>query len=233
MKYFFFFYLLFSLPILSFSQNNKISPKKDTIPSIVIKINEINLLDEEQNGNGKNIIKFGLVNLLFGDIPLFYERVLSNKLSLELGLGVNYGKGIISSYLGLDETDYVIQKNKLGLFTEANIKFFTSSKKDIPEGFYLSLGAQYKKSNFLTVNDFNQVINIPVSTTSNISLIRLSAGYAFIFDNFYTESLLGIGLRSQKSSIYTIDSNGIIVLQNTKSNNQPIFLINYKFGYVF
>ncbi|WGH75848.1 DUF3575 domain-containing protein [Tenacibaculum tangerinum] len=81
----------------------------------------------------KNVIKANPLGLAFGIAELSYERVVSDKGSFEIGL----------SYAGADVTtgSEVIGTSAIG--GEAKYKFYFSSEKDAPRGWYAAPFVNY------------------------------------------------------------------------------------------
>ena len=81
----------------------------------------------------ENIIKANPLGLLFGSAELGYERVLTEKSSIELSLAYSS----TSVTLGSETSDAT------GFGAEGRYKFYLSSSKDTPRGWYAAPVATY------------------------------------------------------------------------------------------
>ena len=74
----------------------------------------------------KNVFKVNPLGLAFGSLDVSYERVLSEKSSVELGI----------TYSSFDVTGGSTKVSTNGYGVEGKYKFYFSSDKDAPKGWY-------------------------------------------------------------------------------------------------
>jgi hypothetical protein len=84
----------------------------------------------------QNVVKINPVGLLFGSAELSYERVLSNKSSVELSLA--YSRSNVGFSTG--------EEKATGFGVEGKYKFYVSASKNAPRGFYAAPVLTYASS---------------------------------------------------------------------------------------
>lgn len=122
--------------------------------------------------SGRNVIKAGLLEVIQGRPTLYYERVLTKGIGLEVGLGVNFrpawglsnngnlrhtyvpvefSNGDIEdiSVLGIYGDQYTMKRN-LGFQYYVTPRFYFSG--NAPKGFYFSAGIAQSFANFTRSN---------------------------------------------------------------------------------
>ncbi len=123
---------------------------------------------------GSNVIKIGVLEVIQGRPTFFYERVLTQGISVEVGIGVNFkpflgfndngnlgsgssndievAEGIYESVnlFGLYYNDYDNIKRNLGFQYFITPRFYMSGKA--PKGFYFAPGITHSFANFSRIN---------------------------------------------------------------------------------
>jgi hypothetical protein len=77
----------------------------------------------------KNVVKVNPLGLVFGSTEIGYERVLSEKSSVELALAYSSSSVTLGGSTSSDAT---------GFGAEGKYKFYFSSSKDAPKGWYVA-----------------------------------------------------------------------------------------------
>lgn len=183
----------------------------------------------------KNVFKVSLFELISGDFPIYYERVLSNKFSVEASIGITFGDyiGGLTSDIGVNPLENDLD-SKYGFSLSAAIRFYPI---EVLEDFYIAPEFKFRKykwdRDIETSND-----NPPFKTTTRTfsesrkyAIPRITIGYAFFYDNQLSfDYHLGIGMNTPTESIYRMDEDRVTT---EKLNTRPRFHIGFKIGYVF
>ncbi len=138
--------------------------------------------DDGRISKAKNIIKVNALSVITGDIPVYYERVLTKRLSIEVGFGIllpYYG----SELPGNTGVDQVISDPDNGYSIWVHPKYYIWKS---PEGSYL--GIQYRRRSY-NENGFNIIY----------SDYTINYGFQFIIGSRGIMDInLGLGLRDKK-----------------------------------
>jgi hypothetical protein len=195
------------------------------------------------NSNPKNFIKINPFEALDGTFPIFFERVLTNKFSVEAGLGLTTTSETFAELRGIfgnsDYNNFV--KGNTGNLFKLGFRYYSSKSDDIPEGPYFALEYQVKTYKFdalrYDASGSSTVYSAPYtpSTVTNGDF-RILFGYqALSSGNFSWDYYLGVGWRQHtfngwynedvnSSSKYTLGSS---------SSARPIFILGVKIGIGF
>jgi hypothetical protein len=196
---------------------------------------------KSSNSNPKNFIKIAPLESLDGTFPIFFERVLSNKFSVELGLGLTTTASTFAEIQGtvFGGGDYDnFYKGGTGSFIRIGGRYYASKSDDAPEGPYLGVEFQIKKFKFDAYrldNTGYQVTSAPYSPTSitNTDLIRLVFGYHSLTDNnFGWDYYIGVAWRQHTFSGTYKDENSKVITGDL-SSSYPTLLIGAKIGLGF
>jgi hypothetical protein len=147
----------------------------------------------------KNVIKFLPVNLAFGSINFEFERMINEKNSFELGIGIPMDQPVNGRY-GLDlEDDGELSNDKQGdLIIRAAYRHYTG-KSMLPKGFYL---APYLKYQGITgsalrtvpadedIDEYTEDYDVKINSFS----LGLQLGYQFLIAKRISLDLYFLGL---------------------------------------
>lgn len=143
-------------------------------------------LDDSGFSNRKNVFKVNLTSIVYGDLPIFYERAITNSLSVEVGAGV-----ILPYYFPqlslLDKDDNHIENPTGGTSIWVQPKLYFGGRA--PENSYFGIQWRQRKYNL----ENNQVRHTELTLNLGYQLVL---GRRFTFD--YNA---GIGFGMQKSKI--------------------------------
>jgi hypothetical protein len=191
-----------------------------------------------------NTLKINPFAAVLGDLPLYYERVLSPKLSVEVGVGAsiksngawaNLGRdiGFSSIYFG---NDIVIDKSRAKPYWSAAVRFFPySSRTNSPEGLYFSLGTRWRTYAYNT-HLRNESAPFPkqVSSVRQFDYARVTVGYTTQYDHFIMDYFAGFGIRNNQTNTFIYDiTKNYEVKATTSSYNMPALIIGCRLGFVF
>lgn len=170
--------------------------------------NELDAIFDDGNiSTAKNIVKLNPPALLAGDLPLLYERKLSDALMLEVGVG--YLLNIKSYELTLPMDQLGREPRGSGFSIWLNPKLFLTG--DAPEGYYMGLFYRRRQySSGLVYSDF---------CLNNGFQVNLDGRY--MLDFMYGSGIRFVDDPDQQTGFY----QGMEV--------KLIFPVAVKFGYLF
>jgi hypothetical protein len=191
----------------------------------------------------KNIIKINPLEVLNASFPVFYERVLSPKFSVEIGIGVttitsNFAE-FQTALLGDIGSAYEgFYKGKTGPLLKLGFRYYAGKGDDAPEGAYFALEYQMKKYNFdaykLNANgDRTYSAPYQASSVTNSELLRILFGYQYEGNsNFTWDPYIGLGWRQTTFNGNYLGDNRQVLLGSV-SAYKPVFIIGFKMGVAF
>ena len=103
----------------------------------------------------KNVVKFLPVNLPFNSVSFEFERMISAKNSITIGIGLPQQKSIMDKY-GMDETDFTTAKFGT-MHIRAAYRHYTGDKQ-LPGGFYIEPYLKYQ--NIKADGDYTGTIDV-------------------------------------------------------------------------
>jgi hypothetical protein len=197
---------------------------------------------KKKNSLPKNVFKLDLLEVFDGTFPLFYERVIAPKISLQLGVGVTSFKPIFAEYRpiysGINDDDYLgyDAKEKTGLFLSIGAKYYAGRNTFAPEGAYLAVESQFKQFKFETIpesSNGNPGSGRTETTITNFDMFRVLFGFqGEEFNNFTYEPQLGFGWRKHTYEGWIKDDNLNPIL-GAVSSVKPVFVFGFKIGLRF
>ncbi len=230
-------------------KNNKKKKKPEESKTKEIQVfgeeNEDYFKDGDKPGTF-NIIKLEPLMVILGDFPISYERVLNQHFAIEPQIGITLKPKYAWAFtdiLNEEISDFEELTPKIGFLGGLTLKYYVGSSDDAPEGFYMGIGARYKKYNATTFgfDEFgnrqysgSKTYSTPLSVTD---LIRVTTGWGVINDNFFSDFFLGFGLRQRsltKDYALVNPNTGLVETAfTTEKTNVPAFLLGYKIGFTF
>jgi hypothetical protein len=199
------------------------------------------VFDKKNADNPKNIIKINPFEALDGAFPIYYERVLSDKFSVEVGVGLTATSAFTNEIsAGLfDSKDYDgFYKGKTGLMFKLGARYYAGRGDYAPEGTYFALEYQAKNFKFDAYPFINgsRTSSGPYqeTTVSNTDLVRLLFGYQTdSSSNFVWDYFLGIGWRKHTVNGWYVDENTSVPALGEQSSYKPVLLLGIKMGIRF
>jgi hypothetical protein len=187
-----------------------------------------NLLINNELKNTKNSISLSLFNPLNGEIPLFYQRDLTPKLSAELGVGVTKWFDVMVGSMLCSNTfqGYAVEKSKLGVFLAPSLKYYPFGQN---KGFHISAGMLYKRFNYNILDNENKIKN---AYRSDFDKARLAIGYTEQWGNFTGEFQIGAAQRNTFKTPVAQNNEGYFSDSENKKSGITGF-ISCKIGYRF
>ncbi len=197
--------------------------------------------EKKNSDNPKNVIKINPLDAISGSFPIYFERVLSNKFSVEVGVGLTATSewNITINQELFENSDYEgFHKGKTGLMFKIGARYYAGRGDDAPEGTYFALEYQtknYKFDAYPIVNGSRFQGALVESSVSNTDLIRILFGYQSegSSSNFVWDPYIGIGWRKHTFNGWYEEENTSNAIFGEKSEYKPIFLIGFKMGIRF
>ncbi len=193
----------------------------------------ITYVEQSNNANVKThqriALKLNPLLLVRGDIPVYYEMSLSNRLSVELGVGLTAIDYLTSRNYNLDPDQDLDYKIELGFSVRGGLRYYTSDYSYEPHGFYF--GVTYRLQNFKSeltkINNFDNL-------SENIEAVNNDARFEIGFVNTFEEGVfiepyIGIGFRSRDYDKIIIDE--FVYSINRTNDIVPYFSIGAKIGF--
>jgi hypothetical protein len=208
------------------------------------KTDDYEYFEKKSSNNPKNIFKINPFDALDGSFPLFFERVLTNKFSAEIGIGVTTtSESFTSIRKELFGSDFYegFHQGQTGTFLKLGVRYYAGKNDDAPEGSYLALEYQTKNFQFDAYpyikdgSNFYRAATGPYQDTkvTNTDLIRVIFGYqSDNSSNFCWDPYIGIAMRKRTFDGWYEDESGKPILGSI-SETKPIFLIGAKLGIRF
>jgi hypothetical protein len=191
--------------------------------------------EKELNSSKKNTLRLSPLELFSGDLPIYYERVISKKLSIELGIGLTYidflGNLATTEYTPIPAGD---RSAKLGYSYFVGIQYYPS---EVLKKLYFSAQLKYRIFNWERLKYENSQ-TIQLESTKSYLMPRLNIGYIAHLSNIFTfEYFGGFGLASVKNTvsgdIYNDDTNEFEYTMFEKDRLKLRIHFGFKMGILF
>jgi len=171
---------LFTLLLFCVTYSSELLAQNDSIPDASFYLNDTGFSIR------KNVIKVNLLSVIYGDLPVYYERAITNSFSIEVGAGVllPYYFPKLSQY---DEDIEGVENPIGGTSIWIQPKLYYGGRA--PENSYV--GVQWRQRNYNLEN--NEVRHTDISLNFGYQLVL---GKRLIFD--YNA---GVGFGMKKSKI--------------------------------
>lgn len=185
-----------------------------------------------------NVLKIGVFELLSGDFPIYYERVINDHFSAEVSLGATFGDYygsifIDSDYSPLDEN----VDAEYGISFSAALRFYPIQTL---KQFYISPEFKFRQYNWnrdILLNPGNewdpgyQPVYHTASETRKYVMPRITLGYTFLYEyNLIFDWHVGIGMNTPTQEMYDTNYNQV---REDKLNTRPRVHFGLKIGYIF
>ncbi|MBL0237203.1 MAG: hypothetical protein IPQ02_11465 [Saprospiraceae bacterium] len=180
----------------------------------------------------RNMLKFELLELVNGNLVLNYERVLTNRLGVELGIGTKFSNNILNSFAEeLFDEELIYGKANYGPYFSGQIKYYTDNY-DAPEGIYVSLGTRFSSITFEPAKD-NSFNEYSTKSSKRLDLLSLGCGGINIWDRFVSEYYIKVGLKKNTVVDYDYSIPGKYTVSDPVTESKVFFTIGYKIGIYF
>jgi hypothetical protein len=188
----------------------------------------------------KTSVKLNPLLILSGDMPLYIEQKIADKITFEVSAGLTYDN--FTTAFDLDHySEGDTRQNEMGYSYAGGLRYYPSDSYNTMEGYYFAPEFRHRVYN----STFTQVqgTNIdPVKHQRTITDMKLIFGYTNYFeDHIFFDAYMGVGMRDKnyknlvRSEAYVY--NGQNFDQNFSIYNdnvaKPLFALGFKLGFSF
>ena len=161
-------------------------------------------------------------------MPIFYERVLTPKISASAGIGVTKWLPVTINSMLCSATfqGYAIEKSTLGIFVAPELKYYPFGQN---KGLYASAGMLYKRFNYNVLDKGNQVKK---AVQTDFDKARFSIGYSEHWGRFVGEFQVGAAQRSTSKTPHAKSNEGYFSESETATIGVKGF-VSCRIGYRF
>lgn len=182
------------------------------------------------------VVKTDLFKFVTGEIPIIYERKITNKLSIEAAAGVTYSffENDYTSFIEDDGSQFE-SKAAFGNVFRGTLKFYPSSDYDAIEGWSFGIQA-FTKTNNRTYDDvdngdISSMLKGKKDTKTRTGVALIISKQMFQDSNICLESFVGIGYANVKSDYYNSEYNEVINDYELKQIVKEEGVLNFQFGF--
>jgi len=156
---------------------------------------------ERQPSDVTSLLKFGMLEPFSGTFSVYYERVLTDKISAEVGLGLTIDDYLNIAINGLDDLfNEGPRQPKIGQAFSLGVRYYPGI---VPEEFYVAPEFRFKR--YVNTFTYEDATGLPVveNESRSISIGRLSFGYHYLVqDNIFWDFYGGFGIGQEKGQRY-------------------------------
>ncbi len=200
-----------------------------------------------QGTSTPNVVKLNPLAIANGYFPVAYERILMERLGVEVGLGPTY-RDFLYHFLydaaTKDEQHGEFSHAYFGMGAYGALRLYLSKAQAAPEGMFLAAQFQYRSHSFdqaytgrFNPQDISREQTLDRKTRRSISDLALLLGWQKpLAGPLYTEFNFGLGLRYRsvdrvkvERTIQEFDE----FRDNKPSNTTGSIILNLKLGYAF
>lgn len=160
---------------------------------------------ERKSSDIINILKFGMLEPFSGSFSLYYERVITDKLSAEVGLGLTINDYLNVAINDLDDLFGGTNGNeaRLGQAFSLGLRYFPGL---IPEDFYVAPEFRYKR--YVSIESYMEDGDEKTFNESKILAIgRITFGYQYLVtDNIFWDFYGGFGIAQVKQKELSVEN---------------------------
>lgn len=216
--------IAFTLIIAFLSNEQSVAQNKSSV--------KMETIDESGSNYSETRNVFKLNPLLFfrGDVPIYYEKSINDKIAVEAGVGFTLSDYFNYYYLS-DDYEYE-ENNGLGYSFRLGLRYYASDYSYMQEGFYFAVNVRYQAYRA----DFKSIENVVYSENNNSSNLdfRLHVGYLHMYEeNFFFEPYIAFGVRNGKYMEINYNSISDDYTTRKTTSINPIFSIGIKLGISF
>jgi hypothetical protein len=169
--------------------------------------------------------------LLFfrGDIPVYLESTLTDKISFEVGVGITLTDYIFElSRSNYEELDL---DSRTGYSYRLGFRYYASDYSFEPVGVYFALEHRHQTYNS-TLVECGDIKNISKDLSRKNNDFRLTIGYMNVFEeNVFFEPYAGFGLRNRSYNEITCTDTDYSI--ENENDMVPYLSLGFKVGIIF
>lgn len=203
-------------------------------PKVVVFNSSENEKREPAYWSKYNLVKFNLLEAFSGDFAFYYERILHENFSAEIGLGVtlsDYVSMFLDDNFTIDDDNY---EPLLGYSISLGGRYYPMHAAD---EFYVAPEFKYK---FYHNNIFYQDLTgdeLSMEESKSMAIGRLTFGYMYFFDdNIFIDFSGGFGIGKIKQTRLAWEVDDLGFQQAVAENNSTLgarFHLGIKVGVAF
>lgn len=234
---------------LAFGQKTFSSPApdssrvaKETIV-IIADDNAGNYLEQRKELKITTLLKLNPLVAANGDLPIYIEQKLGDKISVELAAGFTF-KNYIGEFVGShfsDSDDDIIRTNETGYSFSGALHYFPTKSMPVLEGTYFGPEVRIRnyKFNATSIENFE----FDIDQQKIVSDFKMTLGNInFVDDHIFVETYCGLGVRhksfkNELSSEYVyneeINEMEYQLSQTDRTSLGPVLSFGFKLGYGF
>ncbi len=155
------------------------------------------------------VVKFGLLQPLFNELPFSFEHAFSKNMSYEVTAGLTMsrsGNGIQDNpNFNGGNLGPALQGRKLGVVFQASFRYYVLNKLNAPSGLYISPEIKFRqfRNDYLVYSEVGQESFHETTQTRGLNhlILRFNVGYQFIIKNSFALDLYtGIGFNNRRGT---------------------------------
>lgn len=216
----------------------EIKPKEDTKKSetVTVTYSKVGFTSTQKEKSFINLIKINPLLIINGDIPIYFEHIVSEHLTIEGGIGITqYDYLYYSLHPEYSLTSEITRTANIGVSIRASVRFYPSSYIKPLEDYYIGPEIRFKYYN--TEVTCGSKITPHSERRTHIDF-KISGGYIYyISDRVAIDIYGGIGLRKiMLTRVYCTDDQGNLAndgYPETKDNLAPVIALGFKIGFGF
>lgn len=190
----------------------------------------------------KTSIKLNPLLVISGDMPVYVEHKLAEKLSAEVSLGVTYDNFLTDIFELEHYTEQIKKQNEMGYSYSAGLRFYPSNSYETMEGYYFAPEYRYRTYRSTATEYLSLPLDVPVKQERNISDFKLMFGYVdYIEDQIFIDTYVGVGFRKKDyynmikegASVYNGQTIDPVYATWDDHKKAPLLSLGFKFGFSF
>mgnify|MGYP003393918513 CR=1 FL=1 len=189
----------------------------------------------------KNVIKLNPLLFFRGEVPVYFERALTPRLSVEVGVGVTTRNYLNFSFAGDEPDDFGAATEIIARPTfHFGARYYTTDDLE-PQGWYWEIALAHLSyvKDIRTKDSTGQITDVRLRDQRIYNDVRLMTGYQMLSgtSNWLFDIYGGVGLRDRSLEKVEEDHNletGIRIYTIEKvSDAVPVFFLGVKVGWGF
>jgi hypothetical protein len=187
-------------------------------------------------------LKINPLLVISGDMPVYLEHRIGERLTAEISLGVTYNN-VLTDWVDSEYyPEQLAKQNEMGYSYSAAVRYYPSRSYETMEGYYFTPEYRHRVYNATATSLMDSPIS--VNQSRNVSEGRLLFGYTDFFeDHIFIDVFAGIGMRTNQYRNMISDEGSIFNSQTMEvaqkystynpSRTSPVFALGFKVGFAF
>lgn len=231
------FFLFLPLFAILLTTSDSICQQDSSKRSVTVVYSKVGYQRTQKDKEIFNLIKVNPLLVLNGDMPIYYERRITDHVSLEGSVGFTYND-ILYQAFNLSETEVYNEDRKFkpGFSGSGAIKYYPSNYTRALDEFYFGAEVRYRRYNSEIPNPDGTSMTNYIQEYRNLMDFKLIGGYiAYISDRVIADIYGGFGMRMRNHSLAYYDTNSANpdVAYDRINDVIPTISLGVKFGFGF